>query len=162
MKLKNLLFCSLFLICLSLTGQSQNGNLPTEEILMLQSINQVPPVDQREINSNSIYIEQVGSDNKIFSKIATVSSNVNLFQDGSHNDISLKVSAKGFSANVLQHGNFNNVFDFSHAPSEDISLNLTQNGRDQHFESHGSNSISNKLRFNMNGDFNSIIVRNSK
>lgn len=146
----------------TLGGQAQVNNLPEAEILMLQGINQLPLVDQGRINSNSIYIEQVGSYNKAYTDIKAVSSKVNLIQDGSQNGIALMISAKSFSGNITQNGNFNRVFDFVDAPSEDISLNLIQNGKEQHFERHGSNSIGDNLSFKMDKDYSSIIVRNFK
>lgn len=120
-------------------------------------------ISSSQLNSNNqVYIIQIGYNNTIKADFKTNNSKSNYFQDGDHNNINLNITAKTFQGFIDQTGDNNRIFDHIYEPSSDISLNLTQNGKNNHFERHGSNSIGEKLEFRMNGNDKSIIVRNFK
>lgn len=112
--------------------------------------------------NNEVFIQQVGNGNIINSKISAEESTVNYTQAGNYNTITIDATAKKIQQNIIQQGNANQVFDFSYAPSQEISLNLSQTGNELHFEKFGSNSISDDIKFNMTGNSRTIIMRNFK
>lgn len=115
---------------------------------------------QANFQNNEVFIQQIGNGNNINSQVSAEKRTLNYTQLGDYNSINVKVNAEKIQQNIIQNGNANNVFDFSNAPSQEVSLNLSQNGNNLHFERYGSNSIGDKLEFNMTGNSKSIIIRN--
>ena len=113
-------------------------------------------------SNNTLFIQQIGESNLIRANIHTSSSDVNYFQNGEDNRINTQVNAKTYRSTIAQNGSNNKIFDWVYAPTKEIELNLSQNGKDHTFVRFGSNSIGDKLQFTMNGNSNSIIVRNFK
>lgn len=113
-------------------------------------------------NSNNIFIQQVGNRNYISTNTELTESMLKFSQMGDDNSIDFLALSRSATGTIEQVGNNNRSFDFAISQDQEISRNLTQNGNQLHFENYGSNSIGNKLEFRMNGDFNSVIVRNFK
>lgn len=127
-----------------------------------KSQNSILKEGERQANHQQVFIEQVGNGNSVTSKINAENSVVKYSQHGNQHTANVHIHSKTYQGNITQKGNNNNVFDNAYAPTEEVSLNLSQNGRNLHFERHGSNSIGDKLNFKMNGSNKSIIVRNFK
>lgn len=111
---------------------------------------------------NGVFIQQVGTGNRVNSSIVSTKSNTNYVQNGDFNEIDTEVNAEVVQQNILQQGNGNTVVDFSAIRSAETSLNVSQNGNHSNLVNYGSNSISNDLQFKMNGDSQTIIVKNYK
>jgi hypothetical protein len=156
--MKSYLITCFFIIGLSTTLYSQVRTINSMDMEFIDNLNS----SHYQNSINQVYINQVGLNNIINSEIKGESTNSTYIQNGSSNNIDLRITARSYRNNIGQIGDYNNVFENIHSPSANISLNLTQNGRRNHFERHGSNSIGDKLEFTMNGNDKSIIVRNFK
>ena len=111
---------------------------------------------------NQVYIQQVGIGNYAKAVVTSQKSKVDYRQQGNFNYINFDVQAKNIDKVIHQNGDSNRAFGFSSGASEIARLQLSQNGNNQHFEQFGSNSIGEKMQLKMNGNTNSIIVRNFK
>ena len=114
------------------------------------------------VSGSQVFIKQVGMSNYARTVVAGENSRVEYRQEGDFNYINFDVQATNIEKVIHQNGNSNHAFGFMSQPSEAASLQLTQNGNQQHFEQFGSNSIGAKMQLKMNGNTNSIIVRNFK
>ncbi|EHQ03572.1 hypothetical protein [Gillisia limnaea] len=162
MKASIVLISLLFTILPNLSSGQSIHTLNPEMIPIQNLLNENFEAKQQVGKSNEIFIQQIGVQNTIASNITSTSAAVNLNQNGNHNIIGINITSKSYRSNIDQKGDYNNIFENIYAPSSNISLNLSQNGRNNHFERYGSNSIGDKLEFNMNGNDKSIIVRNFK
>lgn len=148
-------------LCLTQISFSQTEMSQQRELRIIQATLESQKIAiPTTIASNQVFIQQIGNDNKIDSRIKANKSNTNLFQNGSGNELFLKVNADDFKGNLQQIGDNNKIYDNIYAPNEQIELNLTQRGDNNKFQKFGSNSISNKLKFETSGNSQTIIVRN--
>lgn len=131
------------------------------EILMLDLYAKPERTKQHPVR-NSVHIQQVGDYNRIDTQLKTEKSKLNYTQNGNYNSIHAKVNAKTFESTIVQNGDRHRAFDFSNSPGKDVHLKLNQQGNNHHFEKFGSNSIGDKIKFQMKGDSRSLIVRNFK
>ncbi|WP_029035191.1 hypothetical protein [Salinimicrobium terrae] len=111
---------------------------------------------------HQVFIEQIGSYNVVEAKVVSEKNNLNINQHGNQNTILMEVMSKSTTGNITQTGHQNYSLDFANDPTQEINLDLTQNGNGHHFERYGSNSIGNNLKFEMTGESQTIIVRNFK
>lgn len=130
---------------------SQNGILP--------EMNTVTDNSTLQNGANTVFIQQIGFDNKVVSNIVTESSDIKILQNGDHNDIKIDESAREIEKNIIQSGANNSVIDFSFNPDISTKLELIQDGDNLIFERFGSNELSKSLKFKMSGESKTIIVR---
>lgn len=133
-------------------------NMSLNQFLLNEKLESKQHLDK----TNEIYIQQIGLENAVNSNLISPLTEVKLTQNGSLNNIDLNVTAKSYFTHINQNGDYNNVFENIYAPSSELSLNLSQNGSNNHFERYGSNSIGDKIEFNMNGNNKAILVMNFK
>lgn len=163
MKASIIVLISLLFTILPNLSSGQSIHILNPEMIPIQNLlNENFEAKQQGEKSNEIFIQQIGVQNTIASNITSTSATVNLNQNGNHNFIDLNITAKSYLSDLDQTGDYNNIFENIYAPSSNISLNLSQNGTNNHFERYGSNSIGDKIEFNMNGNDTAIIVRNFK
>lgn len=140
---------------------SQNERVQDRELRMLQATLESQEISIPQTKASSqIFIRQVGSENNIYTRLNAEKSNAQFLQNGYKNDLFLNIDAKTFQGKVNQVGDFNRISDNVYAPYDKIELNLTQRGDGHEFQRFGSNSIGNKLKFEMTGNSQTIIVRN--
>ncbi len=108
---------------------------------------------------NSVFIQQIGANNAVFSSIVAESSDIKIFQNGNENTVEINESSKEIEKVITQNGNNNSVVDFSFNPEISTNLQLLQEGDNLIFERFGSNELSKNLKFKMSGDAKTIIVR---
>lgn len=111
---------------------------------------------------NDIFIEQVGVRNSVNVNVSSQDAIISIKQYGKEHEVDFNIAASRVRKNIVQTGEGHQIFDNVFAPFNEISLSLTQEGKSQHFEKYGSNSIGDKLQFKMSGNNNSMIVRNFK
>ncbi|MDT0689563.1 hypothetical protein RM549_07190 [Salegentibacter sp. F188] len=128
-----------------------------QKMLEFQKIESV-----KTTGSSQVFIEQIGGDNNLVTRISAESSNVSFIQNGQNNDLLLDINSETYHAIISQLGNSNKVSDDSYAPYEKMGLDLTQTGNNNDFQRYGSNSIGNNLKFSMTGEDQTVIVRNFK
>lgn len=130
---------------------SQNGILP-----------EINTTTNRSILSNgvnTVFIQQIGSGNKVVSNIVAESSDITILQKGGQNNIEINESAKEIEKSITQSGDNNSVIDFSFNRDISTKLELIQDGNNLIFERFGSNELSKNLKFKMSGEARTIIVR---
>lgn len=108
---------------------------------------------------NSVFIQQVGTNNTVLSNIVAESSDIKIFQNGDQNTVEINESAKEIEKIITQNGNNNSVIDFSLNPNISTNLELIQEGSNLIFERYGTNELSKNLKFKMTGEARTIIVR---
>jgi len=109
--------------------------------------------------NNSVFIQQVGANNQIFSNITAQSTDVRLHQDGEQNLIDINETSREIEKIISQKGNNNIITDFSFNPDISTNLEILQEGDNHIFERFGSNELSKNLKFKMTGNSRTIIVR---
>ncbi len=125
-------------------SQIENGNV--------QSLNHVISQDL-----NNIYIEQVGTDNTIYTSITAQSSDIKLYQTGNNNTIDITEYSKNIEKEIIQTGTYNTVIDYSFNRESSTNLELIQEGSNLNFERFGTNELSKSLKFKMTGNAKTII-----
>ncbi|MRI02087.1 hypothetical protein GH721_16195 [Kriegella sp. EG-1] len=125
----------------------------------LQSVSQVQS-NVPQAASNAVYIQQIGSNNNSAVQTQTDYSTISLVQNGNANNADINVAAKTFSTNVLQNGNNNFLLEYGNAPSLNLERNIIQNGNEQNVVIFGSNTLTEKIQLNLQGNAKSITIRN--
>ena len=170
MKIKVTIILTL-LLCLSHTlGYTQNA---VEEVRSRDVIERLGPENtifrtltkplqaySHFASTTSIYIEQIGSSNQasFFSK--TESSDINLIQNGNGNSVRTAITALSRVESIHQQGDNHFLTEFANTPFLNLERTIKQNGNSQNLIIHGSNSLSEKMRVAMEGNTNTIIIRN--
>lgn len=114
------------------------------------------------VQSNNIFIKQVGSSNSINVRTTTANSQIELNQNGKGNNLSLNVTALSVIESIEQNGQNNFFAEYGNAPNINLERNISQNGNSHNLVIHGSNSLTENIRLNMTGNTQSIIIRNFK
>lgn len=161
----------LFTFFISYCGFSQEENNPnySSEIFNSEqaSLNLLSNITMRQLNvdnanaqnqQNSVFIQQVGYGNSIYTQTRAQSSNLQLSQNGDFNDIDMFVNAPNVNANVFQNGNSNTVLDNVYYSNLDVKLNAVQNGNNLTINRIGVNSLTNKIQLVQEGSFKTITV----
>ncbi|WP_271424245.1 hypothetical protein [Aequorivita sinensis] len=113
--------------------------------------------------SKSVFVQQIGNDNTVFSITKSNQSDVRLFQIGNRNDIGVFVSADKISEEVLQIGDNHSFTDISGNKNGLHAANVVQFGANQNLIRLGSqNSMSDKMMVTMKGRNQTVIIRNLK
>lgn len=110
--------------------------------------------------SNTIYIEQIGINNNIQVKTEVERSALDLVQDGSNNVMKINYMALTSRESILQQGNNHYLASFGKTPTLNLDRTIQQNGYGQHLTIHGNNSISEKIKLNMQGASSTVVIRN--
>lgn len=164
MKRKSILFG----ILLSFLGIAGFGQSPLAmELSAFDEIQYTAATEQERLKrttptGNQVYIQQVGIGNYAKAMVTSEKSKLDYRQQGNFNYINFDLQAKNVEKVIHQNGDSNRAFGFTIGASETAGLQLSQNGNNQHFEQFGSNSIGEKMQLKMNGNTNSVIVRNFK
>ncbi len=175
-KVSLMLFALTF--CSTLLSQTYSNNKSAEEMVLegdeitqdiLKSLNIDTSVNPKNAvingtNLNSIYLQQIGSNNATRIQTNTRSSEVSIFQNGRFNNADLDYTANTVVTNLRQEGDYNKIKDYVNNTSKnaDVSLDLTQDGNNLYFERFGTNSITESLKFNQTGNGKSLIIRSFK
>ncbi len=109
---------------------------------------------------NTVYIEQIGVHNLVDIKLNTNRSNAEIVQKGAENTVRMNVVALEVLDRVEQSGSNHFFSEYANTPSLLMQREINQNGYNQSLTIHGNNSISEKIRLNMSGSLNSVIIRN--
>jgi len=134
-------------------------NTTTPEIFGTLGINNTVNPRNQTITGNSIILQQIGDFNQVRVRTATESSEINIDQLGNDNFTSLEYRTNTAITNILQNGNNNTVRDYVYRPSEDVSLDIEQNGDGAYFERFGANSITRSLQLKQTSESPAIIIR---
>lgn len=111
-------------------------------------------------NENAVFISQIGDNNKISSNTTSNSSDVNFFQVGNSNIATVNIKSDVIKESIFQLGNNHSVLDVNVFKNASHTIEVNQRGNNQNLTLFGGNSISEKLKVSMQGQNQTIIVRN--
>ncbi|MBP8793845.1 MAG: hypothetical protein KBH29_11760 [Lutibacter sp.] len=111
-------------------------------------------------NSNSVYVSQIGDNNSLRSTTKSLESNIVILQNGNLNNTVLELNSVKLTETVVQNGDNNTFLDFSLYKSDVRNATINQTGDNQNLTMFGSNSLSEKMKVSMQGQDQSIIIRN--
>lgn len=139
--------------------QMVNGVTITPAVLQNLSFINAPNPKNALLESNSVFVRQIGDYNESSIRTITVASEINLLQNGNFNMANLDYIANTAVADLMQNGDSNTIIDFVLYPDADISLDLIQDGNNLNFERNGVNEITKSLKFRQTEASPSIIIR---
>jgi len=125
----------------------------------LQNNTAVQVARENMAGNSTVFIQQIGAGNQIFSSITAQSSDIRLSQNGEQNLIDINETSREIEKFITQNGSNNTVTDFSFNSDISTSLEILQEGDNLSFEKFGSNDLSKNLKFKMTGNDRTIIVR---
>lgn len=111
-------------------------------------------------SSNFVNIKQVGSFNQVRARTSSEISEIDLIQNGDYNHIDLNINAFRINEKIIQNGNLNILTDINTFGSNFHEAEVIQNGNNQSITRYGSNSISEKMKVNMQGNDKILVIRN--
>ncbi|WP_273566190.1 hypothetical protein [Maribacter halichondriae] len=112
------------------------------------------------LNTNNIFIEQIGSGNLTQVNTNTSTSDIKAMQYGNGNSIRTTVAVLGMMETIRQQGDNHHFAEFANTPSLEIQRQIDQIGNGQNLTIHGNNSISDNMRLTMEGSAKTIVIRN--
>jgi len=172
--MKNLVFSLIFgllFLTTPFTGHSQGENINYVGLPSLNGFqskssemnflaNQNSYSNKNTINStNNVNIKQIGSFNMVTTNTISSQSEIELLQNGNENNIDLELNALKISEKVIQNGNRNNFTDINTFGANLHEAEIIQNGNNQSLTWYGSNSISARMKVNMQGNDKILEVR---
>lgn len=165
LKINITLFSIIFMGFCQIFGQSENSEDSSSLVTLLgpenlQYVSQVQQINLPPTTSNSIFIQQIGSNNTSSLHIQAENKEINLVQNGNTNNATIDVTAKTISHNLLQNGNNNFLLEYGNTPNLDLERNIIQNGNDQGVVIFGSNSLTDNIILNLQGSSKTITIRN--
>lgn len=110
--------------------------------------------------NNNVIIAQIGDDNSLISTTKSLNSTVTIVQNGNKNEAVLDLNNNELIETVIQNGNNNAVLDYSLYKTNLRNTTINQTGNNQNLTISGSNSLSEKMKVSMQGQNQSIIIRN--
>jgi len=115
---------------------------------------------QSSAQQNTVFISQVGNNNTISSVFNSSNTDISLVQLGDNNGIFSNIKALSIEQDVVQNGNNNTFTSSNYYRTNEHNVQVLQNGNNQNLTYFGQNSISEKLKVSMQGEGQSVIVRN--
>jgi len=112
------------------------------------------------LESNSVYIGQIGSGNLVNAFFESKRSEVEITQQGNGNNILLAIDTNTYDGDITQKGNNNFFSEYTSSPNYKLEHNVGQIGNNNNLVIHGSNSLSEKIDVKILGDSKTIIIRN--
>ena len=140
-------------------SELEGFNEKSAEMSFLSSQNSLSTISKAP-TSNNIFINQIGSDNNAIVDIKSDYADLRIAQKGYNNDLYYQVSAATIQGSLVQNGDNNSIFHTNPFEIKSHEAQILQNGNNQNVEWTGSNSISEKVKMTMQGDNQTIIVRN--
>ena len=110
--------------------------------------------------NNTVIIAQIGDDNNLTSSTKSLKSTITIVQKGNENDAFIDLNNTELIETVIQNGDNNAVLDYSLYKSNLRNTIINQTGSNQNLTISGSNSLSEKMKVSMQGQDQSIIIRN--
>ncbi len=141
---------------------AESDSFQTKETALNFLSSQNTPTNQNKnlVESNTVFIEQIGNNNVLNANTNSDTSDLNFSQRGESNSIFLDISvANDIQQDILQQGDKNQFFNITTNPFGSHSAEIIQNGNNQDITLYGNNSISDKIKINMQGNDRSVIVR---
>lgn len=142
------------------TFVNDNASNTTTEALSNSQANMLLVSQTQIAQQNNVFITQIGDSNVSNTKIKSQDSNVTVIQNGNDNSTFVNLNVNTIDQSILQNGNNNTVFDTSFLQSQVREATIVQNGDNQNLTIFGNNSLSDKIKVSMQGQSQSVIIRN--
>ncbi|AUC77377.1 hypothetical protein [Olleya sp. Bg11-27] len=110
--------------------------------------------------NKSIFIAQIGDGNDLISNSKSLESTIVIVQNGDENLAVLDLNSEKIQETVIQHGDNNTFLDYSPFKSDVRNATINQTGDNQNLTMFGTNALSEKIKISMQGQDQSIIIRN--
>lgn len=163
-------FIVLFLFLCVFTVNAQTYNKPSSthigfqenasELSFLSSQNSQNGFRSATSLGSDVFISQIGTNNNSIIQTKSNATDLNVVQNGSNNDLYYQVSANTIKGSIIQNGNNNSIFHTNPFEIKSHEAQILQNGNSQNVEWSGNNSVSEKMKLSMQGNNQTIIVRN--
>ncbi len=134
-------------------GNAQELNLYTSQFLQTNT----PATNSV---SNEVFVHQIGNYNKFSADVQSSFGSVTAYQFGDQNETFISKKAIGIREHILQNGDNNIFYDIGVNPELLYSGRVIQSGSNQKLYVLGNNSLSNRMRINMRGNNQTVIIRN--
>lgn len=163
-KSMSLLICLLFCFAISF-GQTYKDDdnsdtaITTLQELQALGIDNSPNPRSATLTGSSVFVRQIGEFNQANLNVSANASDINIQQNGDDNLADLEYQVNTAITNIQQNGNSNRIQDFVIDRTEDVSLDLVQEGNNMNFERSGSNALTRSLKFKQTTSYQTIIVR---
>lgn len=146
-------------------SQIENTDRPSSNLITDMGIETLQSVSEVRINhlvtdENSIYIQQIGTNNSASATIYSKSKDVNLVQTGYTNQAKINLAGETVNHHVIQNGNNNLFLEYGNSPNLNIDRTIIQEGNNQGIVIFGSNALTDKLILNQQGSSKTISIRN--
>ncbi|MGB5818528.1 MAG: hypothetical protein WBG90_03520 [Saonia sp.] len=144
------------------SGNTEKSSSTLVSNLGLETLQSVSAVRMNSLltDENSIFIQQIGSNNKASASIYGKNKEVNLVQTGYANRAKINLSGETVTHNILQNGNNNLFLEYGNTPNLSLDRKIIQEGNDHGIVIFGSNSLTDKLILNQQGGSKTITIRN--
>ncbi|PKG51527.1 hypothetical protein [Olleya sp. 1-3] len=123
-------------------------------------LNQTDTATSFASTENSVFIAQIGDNNDLVSITESFESDISIIQNGNQNVTVLDLNSTKLTETVIQKGDNNTFLDYSPFKSDVRNATINQTGNNQNLTMFGSNSLSEKIKISMQGQDQSIIIRN--
>ncbi len=156
-KIKKIVIVSILLIGSSFANSQEKTQAETA-ILQQNIINYKLTATLSQNQINSITITQIGNQNINQNTIIANQSNIQVYQNGHFNSTDIYRVETEVNEFLYQNGNRNTIHEMSVGNYNTIENQYIQNGDNNRITSFGSNSISENLKIQINGNNTSVIV----
>ncbi|OAB75822.1 hypothetical protein [Cochleicola gelatinilyticus] len=113
----------------------------------------------QSVQGNSVFLTQIGEFNQLSVRTSTNASEINVTQEGDFNTASMTYVANTVVANLIQNGNSNTFTDFINNRSQDVTLDLVQDGDNLSFQREGANNLTKSIKFRQSEGTPNLIIR---
>lgn len=113
-------------------------------------------------NQNTVFVKQIGNSNTSNAIVSSNESFLTINQLGFNNNSYIDLSSSGLGLGVFQLGSGNNFTFQNSFREQSIQNEISQTGDNQNLEIYGTNSLLENLKIKMQGNSQSIIIRNFK
>lgn len=147
----------LLILCIN---KSISQEILKSEIAILNDNNYKLTTSTSQIQNNATLITQIGNQNQSQNTIIANQSIVQVFQNGHLNTTEIYRVENEVYEYIYQNGNKNTIHEMSMNNFNFIENQYIQNGDGNRITSIGSNSISDNIKIQINGNNASIIIIN--
>lgn len=153
---------NIFAVCFCVAQDAVSKSNSLKDFSLSQQLyflNNQKSTQNIQVLQNTIYVEQIGSNNTISSFQKSNLSDIQLNQYGIGNTIINTVNAPSIQQYILQYGNQNSIVNNLYSQTL-IHNTIVQKGNKLNLFNYGNNSISNNLKIYMTGNDNTLIIKN--
>lgn len=150
----------LFIVINIFKVASQESN-DVKKVILTENDNKYILTRSATVTNNlnsAVIINQVGNYNSNQIDFITNQSIINVSQNGNLNNVTIFRDENFVNEFIFQNGNENSINEMSLGNYNTINTELIQNGENNRITSFGSNSISQSMRIQINGNNSSIVI----